>query len=284
MVLQRHCIVILAVIFMLLSVLYMRYGTEHFATENKKPRIALITLMRAPIELPFWLEYYRDMGVTSFHVRLEDSPNWEKYLKQQADVVTLEIGKSQPDTSNYHSLMERQKAFVNKVIAKCNRDDSADFVFHIDQDELLKGTFDFIPELSSDIKTLHLENAEAVYDPTTQNSACFEANRYARCSQGDRCRSYANGKAGGRAEQGVAFAGPHNFSYNGQIDGSFKHEVPFEKLHVLHFDSCTLGAFVDKFHHISRNVNLADIPFGDYPKNIEVARTAYDAYKRTAME
>lgn len=246
-------------------------------------RVGIATLVRSPIELPFWLEHYRRMGVVAFFVRLEDSPNWEAYLRAQPDVLLLETGASQPGTSNYHTLMDRQREFVDKVLAGPARG-AVDFVFHLDNDELLEGSFAFLRGLPESVKTLHLENAEAVYDKASTSTACFEAKRFARCSKGEQCRSYANGKAGARPEDGVSFAGPHNFMYRGQVDGPFRREVAFEDLHVRHYEVCTLSAFVEKFYHISKNVKMDDIPFSSYPRSIAAAKAAHDAYSDAALE
>jgi hypothetical protein len=251
--------------------------------DQRAPRVALVTFMRGPTELPYWLDHYRALGVVAFFVRLEDSPNWEKYLRQQPDVSLLEVGESDAQSSNYHSLMQRQETFVNKVLKGAARAQRVDWLLHLDQDELLHGSLEVFRRLDDRVKVVHLENVEAVYDRSDNGVTCFKAMRFARCGAGEKCRSYANGKGGGRPVPGVAFAGPHNFSFNAVMrQAPSSYNVPFEDLHVLHFDSCTLGSFVEKFFHISKNVKLEDIPFDAYPRNIEVARQAQAAYVETA--
>ena len=260
----------------------LQHRTDERFQNKALPRIALATLMRSPTELPHWLQHYRDLGVVGFFVRLEDSPNWECFLRDQPDVLHLEVGESATGTSNYHSLMDRQRDFVNKVIEMASVHD-VDFVLHLDQDELLEGSLSVFAELPPSAKTVHMENVEAVYTDSS-DTACFSAKRFSRCSKGGACRSYANGKGGGRPDKGVAFAGPHYFWYNGQVHGSHLHEIPYDRLHVLHFDSCTLGSFVSKFYHVGQNVDLGNIPFSSYPNAIKAATTAHQVYKDIAME
>jgi hypothetical protein len=249
---------------------------------RKSVRVGLATLVRSPKDLPHWLDHHRGNGVTAFLIRLEDSSHWQPFLASQSDVVHLEVAESDAHHSNYHALMDRQKRFVNKMLHDVAGKHGIDWVLHLDQDELLSGSAaDVLADLPPSIKAVHMENVEAVYDADTRSTNCFEAARFARCSKGARCRSYVNGKGGGRPVPGVSFAGPHNFSVDGRVGGEGTRELPYEKLHVQHFDSCTLGVFVDKFWHISRNVRQDDIPFADYPRNMQVARMAHDAYAKT---
>ena len=260
--------------------LYRVTALETFEVRPKS-RIAIATLMRSPLELPYWMQRYRDQGVVGFFIRLEDSPNWVRYLQDQPDVFDLEIGQSQPGTSNYHSLMDRQQTYVDKVLHDLAGAHDIDFVLHLDQDELLDGSLDVFDLMQQDIKTVHLENFEAVYDVDSQSSACFEAVEFVRCKH-SKCRSYANGKGGGRPMNDVSFAGPHYFKYREQMTGAHHREIPPDVLRVLHFDSCTLGAFVSKFHHIGKKVDLKNIPFSAYPDAIRASTQAHEVYRRLA--
>lgn len=273
-------LLLLLLVFLVVVAVPRGARAEHFLEASSKQRIAVATLMRSPVELPYWLDRYRDMGIVGFFIRLEDSPHWERYLRERDDVFLLEVGTSALDGSNYHTLMERQRDFVNSVLAKASRFD-VDFVLHLDQDELLEGSLTAFEDVPADAMIVHLENAEAVYQNDPRDTTCFSAKRFARCARGEGCRSYANGKAGGRPVPGVAFAGPHNFGWNGDTTA---HDIPFEALHVLHFDSCTLGSFVEKFFRIGRNADTARIPFASYPANIAAAQAAHDAYRSAALD
>lgn len=241
---------------------------------NNRRNIAVASVMRKPVDLPLWLEHHRKMGVTHFYIRLEDTPGLVPYLKEQEDVV-LEVGESNK-SNNYTTIMDRQQRFVTFAIEHCAG--KAKFLFHIDSDELLHGSFDFLWRLPRHVKCLHMQNVEAIYEEG--NDSCFATKKFIRCDTGE-CKAFANGKAGGRVERGVHPAGCHYFAYNGDID-KHTYQVPFETLHVLHFDSCSVGSWAEKFSHMAKG-NSSDIPFKYYHDSIESAGKAYQVYKEHKM-
>ncbi|NBU34480.1 glycosyltransferase family 2 protein [bacterium] len=235
--------------------------------------VAIATLMRKPIDLPLWLKHHRNMGISHFFIRLEDSPGFEDYLAHQPD-ITLEIGQS--DTkNNYTSLQSRQINFVNKCIKQCNGK-GITWLFHIDADELLHGNITYLDTIDPHIKVVRLENAEAMFDES-QNT-CFQATKFLRCGLSAPCRSYANGKSGGRVCNELSLAGPHHFAFQGQYTGNHVLDIPFDNLCVLHFDSCSFGAWVEKFLHLSKQDDSDTIPFPYYHDSINAAKQAYEIY------
>ena len=250
---------------------------------SSKTNIAFVSLIRNPIDLPLWLKYHRKMGIRRFFIRLEDSPSWEEYLKDMPDVV-LEIGKSDKSGNNYSKLIDRQVEFVNATLRRAAKMNDIEWLVHIDADELLHGDISKLANLPDKIKTIKLENAEAIFDKTKQDT-CFSAKDFLRCGKNAPCKSYINGKPIGRIhDPDVSLAGPHDFAYNGKIDGegSFQYKMPFETLHILHFEGCTFGAWVEKFFHLSKN-DKADNPFPYYKTSIETAKTAHKLYEKNKM-
>lgn len=150
---------------------------------SKKPRIAIATMMRKPIDLPLWLKHHRTLGINLFFIRLEDSPGWEDYLHSQPDVI-YEIGQS--EINNYLTQQHRQINFVNQTIKKCKQK-NIQWLFHIDSDELLNGSLDFLKNIPQHIKCLTYENAEALFDENEQH--CFSAKTFLRCNLNAPCRS-----------------------------------------------------------------------------------------------
>lgn len=223
---------------------------EFFEEEPRPPRskVAIALLMRRPVDLPIWFKHHRKLGVTHFFIRLEDSPGWEDYLASQND-VTFELSSSDKSGNNYETLMYRQLEFVNKSLTNA-QSMGIDWLFHIDSDELIHGSLSILDGISEKYKCVRIENAEAVFNEN--DSTCFSAVKFLKCGARAPCRSYINGKGGGRAEEGVQLQGPHHFGFNGQIQGESVYEVPFSKLHVLHFDSCSFGAWAEKFKHLSK--------------------------------
>lgn len=243
--------------------------------------VAFATFMRKPIDLPLWLKYHRKQGTRRFYIRLEDSPSWEEYLKNMPDVV-LEVGSSDKSGNNYSTLIDRQRDYVNKILRKIRETGDVDWLIHIDADELLYGDISEILRLPDTIKTVKLENAEAVFKDEDQET-CFSAKNFLRCGRNAPCKSYVNGKSAGRAQDAeVALAGPHDFAYRGEISGDFQYNMPFEKLRILHYDSCTAGSWIEKFIHLSKN-DKGENPFPYYKSSIESVKKAYDVYKENKM-
>ena len=87
----------------------------------------------------------------------------------------------------------------------------------------------------------------------------------------------------GRLVEGVTLGGAHDFVYNEIVDSKVTYQIPFDDLHVLHYDSCTLGTWLEKFAHMSKKAKLDDIVFPYYKKSIEVAVKAKELYKENKM-
>lgn len=285
---QALCLfLILCVLFLFMwkkekKVFYYEYDIVELFEEEPHPpkcKVAIALLMRRPVDLPIWFKHHRKLGVSHFFIRLEDSPGWEDYLATQTD-VTYEISNSDKAGNNYETLMHRQLAFVNMSLGKAHQM-GIDWVFHIDSDELLHGSLAVLDELAPQDKCVRIDNAEAVFKE--DDNTCFSAVKFLKCSSGAPCRSYVNGKSGGRAVEGVRLQGPHHFSFNGEIHGENIKEVPFSRLHVLHFDSCSFGAWAEKFKHLSKQ-KKDNVPFPYYNQSMEAATKAYDIYKEHNMK
>jgi hypothetical protein len=160
------------------------------------------------------------------------------FLKTQPEVFFVEA-ESDPE-NNYTTLQKRQITFVNEMLVKA-REDGVDWVFHTDVDELLEGDLvGVLAALPTDIKVGKIQNAEAVYED--DEPTCFSAKKFIRCGEsGAPCTAYVNGKGVGRTEEGVTLMGPHDFGYKDKIGGEVTKKIPFDDIHVLHYDSCTIG-------------------------------------------
>lgn len=288
-------IILMFIIVMILVVFFLQYRKsmkegydeeyidimELFEEEPQPPKckVAIALLMRKPIDLPIWFKHHRKIGISHFFIRLEDSPGWEDYLASQKD-VTYEVSSSDKSGNNYETLMYRQLSFVNGSLKKAKQM-GIDWIFHIDADELIHGSLKYLDDIHKKYKCVRLENAEAVFSENEET--CFSAVKFLRCSKNAPCRSYVNGKGGGRVEDGVKLMGPHHFGYNDQIQGENVYEMPFKQLRVLHFDSCSFGAWAEKFKHLS-DKKQNNIPFPYYSESIDAAVQAYDIYKKHNMK
>jgi hypothetical protein len=249
-----------------------------------KARVAVATVLRRPVDFPLWLRYHRRLGVVRFYVRLEDSPGWEDLLNAQADVV-LELGRSDPGGDNYHTLQDRQVDHGNRVLGQALASGDVDWLAQLDGDELLHGGagegLSFLDAMPPETTVLKLSNVEAVYSKkgAAAGDSCFSAREFLRCDLGAPCTSYVNGKGMGRVVRGVSVLGPHDFS---PPEGAAPAvSVPFESLHVLHFEGCSFSAWLEKFRHLGDRPKTTDsTPFPAYEEAIDVARKAHDAYLR----
>ena len=198
------------------------------------------------------------------------------------DDVVLEIGNSDNTGNNYSTLIERQIKFVNETLEKSKSMKDIEWLIHIDADELLHGDIHTIEEIPQKMKALKMENAEAIFEETKQGS-CFSSTNFIKCNEVSQCKSYINGKAGGRIhDPRVICLGPHDFGYKDATENiTFK--IPFEKLHILHFEGCTFGGWVEKYYHLSKN-NKTDLPFKYYKESIEKAKDTYEFYKINKMQ
>lgn len=277
-------IIIIILIILFLGIILFKKITPNFAEtfqiQTSKSRIAIATMVRNPVDLPLWLKYHRELGITKFYIRVEDTPSAVEYLKDIQDVV-LEVGKSDKTGNNYSSVIPRQVKYVNSVLNQALKTNDIDWLYHIDSDELLDGNIYVVDKIPKNIMTLKLENAEAIYDE--KQESCFSAVNFLKCSQGAPCKSYVNGKSAGRVVSGVVLAGCHDFAYKGVVENTnYTYKVPFDVLKVLHFESCSFGGWVEKFYHMSKN-DKGDMPFQYYKESIETSKNAFELYKNTKM-
>jgi hypothetical protein len=258
---------------------YLDEGFNNTDVTKPKSNVGLITFMRKPIDLKIWLDHHRNLGVAKFFIRVEDTPELEPYLKNQKD-VWLEMSESDKTGNNYQTLFDRQVVFIDKIldIAKSH---NIDFVFNVDVDELLHGSLNFLDDLDENNKCLIIENVEAVYSENEES--CFSTNKFLRCAKTDKCRAYANGKSGARVTEGVSAGGVHGFLYNKKYQGPNIYQVPYETLKILHFDSCSIGSWFEKFYHLSKN-KKDNIPFPYYKDSIKALEEAYQIYKKYTMD
>ncbi len=278
---QNGPLVAALIVAIIIVFVYIRRETvEPLDFQHKsKPKLGIAVLMRKPTDVALWFEHHRKVGIDRFYVRVEDTPAVVAYLRTQDDVF-FEEGESDPE-NNYTTFQNRQRAFTDKMLAKA-ADDGLDWLFHIDVDELLEGNvLETMAAIPSNMLIGKLKNAEAVYqdgEPT-----CFSAKKFIRCDKGGPCTAYVNGKGVARPVEGVTLGGPHDFVYKGKVDPAVTYQIPFDDLHVLHYDSCTLGTWLEKFAHLSKKANLDEIVFPYYKKSIEVAVKAKELYKENKM-
>ena len=256
-------------------------------------RVAIACMLRRPVvDWPVWFQHHRRMGVGHFYVWLEDTPGVGDILRGWPDVTCVEAGHDDDDggvdaaawgTNVHERMARRQDEWVRRALALALARGTADWLVHIDGDELLHGTLAALDALGDGVVCARLHNAEAVYDdPSAQNkNGCYAAVRFRRCGVpgGAPCRAYENGKSAARVRPGVRPWGPHQFAYHGKAEGAHVAWVPFDRLCVLHFDVCTFGVWAEKFWHLAQQHGSGeDIGFDYYRRSLAAVREAHRAY------
>jgi len=237
--------------------------------DSSKLKVAIVSMMRRPKDLDHWLEYHREFGIMRFYIRLEDSEDLEEHLSKQND-ITLEPGIS-TGKDEYKEIQIRQCKMVNDALKKA-QEDGMDWLIHIDCDELLDGDISELGKLPSKVRTVVMNNKEAVYkDIPRENDMCFTAAKFRDCTQSDAgCVSYVNGKAGGRVASDVHCHGPHRFRSD-KVDA----EEKVLAMSILHFESCDFNTYKQKFKHVAKDPK-SDIPFPYYNDSVAAARKGDD--------
>ncbi|NBU04940.1 MAG: glycosyltransferase family 2 protein, partial [Sphingobacteriia bacterium] len=93
-------------------------------------------MIKKPKNINTWLDHHRNLGISRFYIRLEDTPELETILQSQKDVV-VQIGKSTGE-NEYNEIQVRQRKMMNEAL-KSAKTDNIQWIIHIDSDELLVG-------------------------------------------------------------------------------------------------------------------------------------------------
>jgi len=265
----------LIIIIILIIFFYLKKKSS-FNNGNKIGKIGIISLMYKPKNVETWLQIHRDLGISHFYIRLENTPELIDYLKSQPD-ITLMVADSSSDKNQYLTLQNRQSDTVNKVLKMC-KNDNIDWLIHIDCDEILEGDINEILNLPDSVGTFWMQNHEAVYNsiPTSTDN-CFQAKYYKNCGDPtSKCISYINGKGGGRTSISSC-NGPHRFK-GGE-------EIKLKNMIVKHYESCDFEQYIKKYQRLSKGVNLDIIPFPYYREsilakdNIDELKDVYKRYR-----
>lgn len=221
------------------------------------PKLGIVACIKNPKNIETWLKLHRDVGISRFYIRLEDTPELVEYFRSQPDVHLVVADSKSAD--EYADLMARQSQMVDLALDLAKKD-GIDWVIHIDCDEVLDGGLDEIRTLPGDVGTFWMQNYEAMYDtiPKTADN-CFKAEKFRNCAT-DMCASYANGKGGGKV--GVSQShGPHRFKSN-------QKEVKLTNVTVKHFESCDFDQYIAKYKRLAKS-DTSKIPFAYYKESIQ---------------
>ena len=205
--------------------------------------IAVVCMTICPDHLIDWVNYHLKQGFCKIYLRLEGEKilETEQNLKQFSQVEVLE--KEMYPMGNQ---MDRQCFVVNAAIERA-REESHDFLLHIDDDELFyceRGLQPLLEKMNrvQDWDYLHFSNAEALYPLDTIDVSCFRRTEwFHQCSHTEPCRGYGNGKSMVRVDSPAAECwGVHFFKGKGK-------SVAVSDACILHFESCNFDLWKQKF-------------------------------------
>jgi hypothetical protein len=252
-------------------------------------KLGIITLQRQPPDPLSWIRYHVEVGIKSFYMWLEDSDALKPQLEAYAAKLTREgkgpvhmhaelasaFNRSAED--NYSDLQSRQQAFINRMIAQA-RQDKVDWVFHVDDDELLhprsSSTWpEVLKKVDASCDSVHMKNWEG-YSPE-QPSGSWITDKNVQYMPGDCAHffaAYANGKSASRTKEGQQAWGPHHFTGGKECELDEKEGV------VLHHDSLAMSpddvppkAYIEK-NRLRITSDMSRIPFPFTHKSVDAVK------------
>ena len=111
----------LIILILIVFIVFIVFKKSNLKNVNVNVNVGIISVMYKPKNIETWLQLHRDLGISHFYIRLEDTPDLIDYLKSQPD-ITLEIGSSSA-ANQYNSIMDRQLKMANDALKLCKNDD-----------------------------------------------------------------------------------------------------------------------------------------------------------------
>lgn len=274
-------------------------------------RVGIVLMTCQPHNFAWWLRYHLSLGVHRVFVRVEDTPSLLPVLTSDefADFVELLPEQAPPSTvlpqemidpalqdgdddgplyasgadwfalltlsqssdTSYHTLMGRQQQTVLAALARAQAL-SIDWLFHIDDDELLHFSIPFaeiVASVPSDCTCVTLQNFEVMPSTMDPDNVFAEAQTF--CAAEKLFRAYRNGKSAARVGA-CDWQGPHRFS--GQ-----QYVVQSAFARVLHYESATYSMWREKFERQAAHTSDSEvdtIPFSFYQESIRLVRATHN--------
>lgn len=206
--------------------------------------------MAKPYFLETWLDYHFKIGIDKIYIFYDkkNSPDMDGYFNEIKNKYNnLYIYLSEESEIN---LIKQKLNFYKLKKILQNQNENIDFVFHIDDDELIyrdnENSLDMILNKYHENKmALHFNNYEALKtDKTMENYNYFKTEKYFKQRGSQLFNSYYNGKAGGFLSN-IIWGGPH-FLYTND-----NKKLNIDEIKILHFSLMTYEQWRTKFCSIS---------------------------------
>lgn len=265
------------IILFIISIVYIFYQlcyTENFSISNFNEKVAIVSMMKNPKNLKYWLDYHKKIGIDYFYIRLEDSDDLLPILNNYEN-LNIEIGTSNDTPSREYNSddpgefqMRRQRDLMSQTLEKAVND-GIGWIIHIDSDELIdcdgKIQDNIKKEIQDHMHVFAIRNFEARYkDIPNETDNCFAYKELIDCSKGG-CTSYANGKGMARVSPLIKEAGVHRY-WHPHSDQNI-----LDTIRILHFESCDFNQYVNKFLDLAKK-DKPRFPFKFYNDTLEITK------------
>jgi len=264
------------------------------STSAAPQKLGIVSLQRKPPDVLGWMQYHVDVGINHFYIWLEDSddlkPVLERAARKMGVSMYVELGHVNRSTEdNYSDLMSRQTQFVNRMLGK-SRGDGVDWIFHIDDDELLHPRSgdswkDVLAKVDPKCSSIHMTNWEG-YSPAQPSGPWLEDSgvRYMTSTCKHLYAAYTNGKSATRTSAGQQSHGPHHFR------GGKECELPESEGVVLHHDSLAMSPddlppkqWYEK-NILRAHSDMSKIPFDAAIESVKAVKSGSAADQRRVWE
>lgn len=262
--------------------IYPSYN-EFKKIKNQLPIVGIVSTLKNPHNLDFWIKYHQNIGIDYFYLFDDDSSsviinNTDDRIKRIVyNDDYLEDLKNCSLVNKYGQYYKKEvmsRQVLNTQIAlKKAKEDKVDWLLHIDGDELLyfpksdKGYENIQTRLQNvpdDVDWFLIKNNEVIINNSVDN--CFTDLVYFKNQNGSKLyKAYGNGKGLTKVKDGMEPAGVHEF-YNSKIEKD-RHFIMADTF-ILHYPSCrfnewkkkyeNLGYFPDKYWNQPNNNKVFD--------------------------
>lgn len=217
-------------------------------------RIGIISSQKNPQDFKTWLRFHTDVGIESFYISIEETPELGPAMVEYARELSLQSGKrvevhfedappvDRSTEDNFTDILSRQQERVNRMLVRA-RNDGVEWVFHVDDDELAyPGTTktistwaDVLDAVPKTCASIHLQNWEGFSPASPVSSWGTDPGvRYLPRACAHHFAAYANGKSASRTVEGQFAHGVHHFR------GGKECELPESSGVVLHHEALAM--------------------------------------------
>ena len=234
---------------------------EYKKVENQMPKIGIVSTIKNPHHLQFWINYHKKIGIDYFYlfdddgVSIPERDDIKRYVynadyleKIKGCSLFLKFGPSFKEEVMSRQILNEQVAFKEAM------NDGVDWLLHIDADELLyfpkdvSGEYENIRsrliDVPEDIDWLKIYNYEVIVNNENVDN-CFTDLNYFRTQKGAKLfKAYGNGKGLCRVRDDIEPAGVHEF-YNNKLEKD-RHQILANTI-ILHFCSCRFDDWKNKY-------------------------------------